>query len=821
MEPLDSSDPQSVGPYRLLARLGAGGMGLVYLGRTSGGRTVAVKVIRAELAGDGEFRERFRHEVNAARAVAGTYTVPVVDADPEAANPWLATSYVLGPALSDSIHEHGPLPEQGVRALGAGLAEALIAIHAAGLAHRDLKPGNVLLAPDGPRVIDFGIARAMDSAKLTSTGLIIGSPGYMSPEQASGLPTGPAGDVFSLASVLAFAATGRGPFGETTSAVGLLYQVVHGAPDLTGVSPQLAAVLEPCFAKDPAARPTPAQLGAALEPDGAQAALNRDWLPLPVASAIARHAGTVVDLDLPDLPPEAFPVPDGGTMRLGGGSGQGGGAPADPRAQWGQNTPAQYGAQSQAPQAPGPHSQGPMSPQTMPLNATPSYAASAQTVPSHGNGNGNGSADSATGTSRRRVLTGVLSAAGVVVVGGAVALALDNNGSGKGKSPEGLGSNSPSASGSSSPTARPTRAVGVPPTPQWTFAGQALNSAPTTVVDGLVLVGGGTITCLNLQTGKQTWVSPALSTENNAPAVGREGVSGTKPIVLALNQLNELTAFNVVSGVDDGTIGTPSGVQYGSIMGADATEVYLNATVFPNPKDLTNQRAALMAVNITANKAATAKWTQLRDKGTTTDLTGSVVGGVLLYLDDLGDFYTARDTATGNQLWFKSPGATNTGTPSASAATGLAYLPGKTLTAVRLKTGTQVWSANAGSGSFYGTPAITPDGKTLFVTPNSELSLQVFALDARTGKQVWTSALPSNADATVPPVVCNSLVIWPLQNDPQGIVAMDTATGKVQWTYTDGQTISSTGSPWQLTPAPDAGLLIAVHGNNVYALPTN
>jgi len=790
VEPLDSSDPQSVGPYRLLGRLGAGGMGLVYLGRTGGGRTVAVKVIRAELAGDGEFRERFRHEVNAARAVAGTYTVPVVDADPEAPNPWLATSYVLGPALNDAIHEHGPLPEHGVRALGAGLAEALIAIHAAGLAHRDLKPGNVLLAPDGPRVIDFGIARAMDGAKLTSTGLIIGSPGYMSPEQASGQPTGPAGDVFSLASVLAFAATGRGPFGDSASAVGLLYQVVHGAPDLTGLSPELVAVLQPCFAKDPARRPTPAQLGAALEPDGAKAALARDWLPLSVASAIARHAGTVVDLDLPDLPPGMVPVADGGTIRLQSSGAGGAGASADPRNQWGQHTPAQQPQQMQQPQ------QG---------------AGAAPTVPM-----GDGAGPSAGSPSRRKLLTGVLSAAGVVVVGGGVALAL-NNGGKKTPTPSSSLSSTPTNSTGPSPTA--TRAPNVAPSPQWTFPGQALSPEPTTVIDGIVLVAGSTITGVNIATGKQAWATPALTAMYTAPAVGRIGVSGTNPIVMALNQLNQLTAFDVLAGTDEGNIPSPTGVQYSSIMGADATEVYLNATVYPNPSDLTDSRNALMAVDITAHKAATAKWTQLRDKGTTTDLYGEIVSGVLLYLDSLGNFYTARDTSTGNELWSQSPSKIVSGQPVGSAANGLAYLPGPTLTAVRLKTGTKVWSLNQGTSYFYGSPGVTTDGKTLFTTCNSELSLQVIAVDATSGKVVWTSALPYNADSNVAPTVCNDLVIWPLQTDAQGIVAMSTATGQVMWTWTDGQTPSTTGSSWQLTFVPKSNTLIAVHGNNVYALP--
>ena len=277
MEPLEPGDPETLGPYRLLARLGAGGMGRVYLARSLGGSTVAVKVVRAELAADPHFRERFRREVAAAAAVNGAWTAPVVGADTEASVPWLATSYVLGPSLAEAVHSYGPLPGRSLQALGAGLAEALASIHAAGLAHRDLKPGNVLMAADGPRVIDFGIARAVDRDRLTSTGQVFGSPGYMSPELAAGYDAGQAGDVFCLASVMVFAATGRMAF-AAGSAAGLLYQVVYCEPDLTGLPPALVAILRPCFAKDPAARPLPGRIAAAFAPRGAAALLGDGWL---------------------------------------------------------------------------------------------------------------------------------------------------------------------------------------------------------------------------------------------------------------------------------------------------------------------------------------------------------------------------------------------------------------------------------------------------------------------------------------------------------------------------------------------------------------
>jgi len=205
---LDKADPKRLGPYVLLGRLGSGGMGRVYLGRSRGQRLVAIKMIHAAYAGDPAFRSRFRREVTAARTVGGFWTASVVDADPDAPTPWLATEYVPGPSLAAVIAANGPLPEESVWVLAAGLAEALAAIHAAGLVHRDLKPSNVLLATDGPRVIDFGISLAAEATSLTAVGSAIGTPGFLSPEQANGGEVGPASDVFSLGAVLAYTATG-------------------------------------------------------------------------------------------------------------------------------------------------------------------------------------------------------------------------------------------------------------------------------------------------------------------------------------------------------------------------------------------------------------------------------------------------------------------------------------------------------------------------------------------------------------------------------------------------------------------------------------
>jgi Protein kinase domain len=302
VKPLQPGDPERVGRYQLLGRLGTGGMGEVFLGQSPGGRLVAVKLIRAELAADREFRARFAREVAAARHVSGMFTAAVVDADPDAPQPWLVTAYVPGPSLAEAVDGQGPLPLTSVLTLAAGLAEGLGAIHAQGMVHRDLKPSNVLLASDGPRIIDFGISRAADATALTRADFVVGSPGFMSPEQAVGSDVGPASDIFSLGAVLAFAASGEGPFGGGT-ATALLYRVVHDPPATGKLPGRIRSLVDRCLAKNPRSRPTTEQLLAELAAvDSADSAV--DWLPHPVAQTLAGYAQPVpVTAVEPTVPP--------------------------------------------------------------------------------------------------------------------------------------------------------------------------------------------------------------------------------------------------------------------------------------------------------------------------------------------------------------------------------------------------------------------------------------------------------------------------------------------------------------------------------------
>ncbi|MFD7531417.1 PQQ-binding-like beta-propeller repeat protein [Streptomyces sp. NPDC059849] len=346
MEQLTQHDPRRIGPFEVLGRLGAGGMGLVYLARSASGRRVAIKTVRTELAEDQLFRVRFTREVEAARAVSGFYTAAVVDADPRAAVPWLATAYVPAPSLEEIVSECGPMPVQAVRWLAAGIAEALQSIHGAGLVHRDMKPSNVLVVEDGPRVIDFGIASGVSNTRLTMTNVAVGTPAYMSPEQArdSRSVTG-ASDVFSLGSTLVFAATGHAPF-HGANPVETVFMLLREGPDLEGLPGELRPLIESCMQMDAALRPTPADLQAQLAPHlfasgGDDSGTASAWLPGPATAMIEQRRGG--RRPTPPGPP-AGPPP---------------GPPPGIDPGWRRNTDPRPQAPDPRPQAPDPRPQAP------------------------------------------------------------------------------------------------------------------------------------------------------------------------------------------------------------------------------------------------------------------------------------------------------------------------------------------------------------------------------------------------------------------------------------------------------------------------------
>src|SRR5690242_18102905 len=332
---LRREDPRVVGSFRLHRRLGAGGMGVVYLGSDKKGQRVALKVIRPDLAEDQEFRSRFAREVSAARRIRGGCTARLVAADLEADRPWFATQYVPGPSLHDKVADGGPLGAADVAAVGAALSEGLVAVHEAGVVHRDLKPSNILLSPKGPRIIDFGIAWATGASTLTHVGTAVGSPGFLAPEQVRGVAVTPATDVFALGATLAYAATQDSPFGQGSSEV-MLYRVVHEEPHLHGVPDALAPLVRACLAKDPEDRPSTLQLSLRLKEIAAREAQGLADVrpPAPRAAEADRPTGRLAETypepqrvqRRPQSSPGA-PAPRGGAPVRGATPSRGGGAP--------------------------------------------------------------------------------------------------------------------------------------------------------------------------------------------------------------------------------------------------------------------------------------------------------------------------------------------------------------------------------------------------------------------------------------------------------------------------------------------------------------
>ncbi|MFD4545672.1 serine/threonine-protein kinase [Streptomyces sp. NPDC058466] len=764
METLQPDDPRELGSYRLLRRLGAGGMGRVYLARSPGGRTVAVKVVRPDLAADGDFRRRFEHEVEIARAVSGRYTAPVVDADPGAALPWLATAYVLGPDLTDVVDAHGALPEHTVRALGAGLAAALQEIHAAGLIHRDLKPSNVLLAADGPRVIDFGIARAVDGNRMTQTGVVVGSPGYMPPEQALGRDVGTPGDVFSLGAVLAFAATGRNAFGDdAVSHAAMLYQIVHGEPDLSGVPQSLLGLIRACLLKDPSQRPAPGELVTALAPGGVATVLT-NWLPSAVASTIATHAAGILDLEAPDDPaPAAAPAPGFGP----------------PPAMFAGTSAPAYGTPPGGTPAPAP---GPGTP--LPGTPLPGTVHLGPSTP-------------APAPSRRRFLGLAAGVAGVTALGGGTAwwLSRDGGSSGTSKGAEG-GSAEPAAESFTTPPA------GTAPQALWhnsVAEDSTSDDLPLMIHDGLLLISGDPLVAYDVRTGKAKW--------------SRKGVcrSGALPL-LADGELfladadydGVLVVLDVTTGKEAWRSRLDKKLDLDETIAIDSKNVYVTVTDYDESHSATDYRKGVAAIDRGTRKQV---WAQMRDWGTDNwDVQGTASGKYLVYADSKYNL-TVRDTATGGQLWTKKLGDDWSWTPTVAA--GLVFLQGDKLTALDAESGKVVWTLSPNGRRGFKEPTVI--GDVLYV---SDFDGGVWAVHVRTGKKIWLCEDPGARRAPTTFLRAGATLYGASYWDDGGIFAMEAKTGKSRWVYNDNKW---TGEPWRV--AISGNRLLATHGYEIYALP--
>ena len=730
MESLTAADPQTVGEFRLRARLGAGGMGRVFLASSVAGRMVAVKVIHPELAGDPGFVRRFRAEVDAARRVSGLYTAPVVAAGVEDIPPWLATAFVPGPSLEDVVDKHGPLPVPALCRLAGGLAEALRAIHASGLVHRDLKPANVLLASDGPRVIDFGIARAATDTRLTATGAVIGTPSYMSPEQVEGLVCGPPSDVFSLGSVLAFAASGTSPFagGPGGSSASVMYRIVHGEADLRAVPGPVMQLIAACLAKDPARRPDLAQVAAHCATAAEYLGLSAsEFWPADVSAVIAARqadlAAQLRQLEVAAARPgsASWPAPTG---------------PSTPMA-------------APAPTGPSRHDQRATAGQ--PLPATSHRAISPR------------------GTSRRGVLIGG-AAAGIAVAGGLAGWALSRQTPAKSAAGYEQTSGPGGPSASSAPAGTGTSGSGGQQL-AWTFTtGNAVEASPG-VGNGVVYIGSrdNYLYAVNMATGKQQWkcqlgwvtAAPVLvgdmvcaaSTTGGFAAIHAAtgviawqqstgvasafkqswAVSGENVILPSLER--PVTAYNAATGASVMTYGSAD--QYTGAVGAAGGLVYVI--------DVSGTLHALRA------DSGAPVWNAAVLGTGDVPSTGLVAGDGALFLGtDSGTLYCV-DAATGSQKWSYSTGSTLG--PDPAVGGGLVYVVDDdgNLHGVATASGKAQWSHPAAPGGDAG--ATVAAGK---VYVSTGLALQ--ALNGTSGSALWSYTPPGTGGLISTPAVAGGLV---------------------------------------------------------------
>ncbi|ACU69528.1 serine/threonine protein kinase [Catenulispora acidiphila DSM 44928] len=808
MDALKPEDPSRVGPFTPLARIGAGGMGRVYLARSRGGRPVAVKVIRAEYAEDERFRTRFRREVQAARTVDGMYTAPVLDAGPDDAEPWLATAYIPGPSLQRAVHEHGPLPERTARVMGAGIAEALGAIHSAGLIHRDLKPSNVILGPDGPRVIDFGISASEGGSSLTTTGIVVGSPRYSSPEQCRADPAlGPASDVFALGGVMVYATTGVPPFGDGPDHV-QLYLVVHETPDLTGVPMGLRPIVSACLEKDPANRPTTDELlDTLLPPEEAGATNAVDWLPDAVyrdlreysaAPIVALAAGTTHERgeDSARTPAPGEATPTGAGFDGGGVTGIGSGVGT---------TAAPSSAGSDGPSNPG----------------------------------------------RRRMLAGIAGAV-VVAAGGGGAWYAATRDSGRKSATQSAGATFPPSTGSQNPstpaapstTPTPSTTPSTTPTPtpshvlgpwqeDWSSKTDLGGASGGAVISGSKLVGVYTATSVSNPIPPQDLIAIDTVSGGSAfparsiPAVDNVGGAGIAAddthaysygagTVYAWNLSDGSAAWNAKSGLQTST--STNNMPTTGILGMVGTLLMVGSgnydPGFP---------PCLAAFDVTLKKAV---WTLKPEdmQIVASPPTGLVLNqtSIAVSIPKLGNlFYVmlcdenslrvlkAMDMATGKEVWHVffeaySDNGAGTVTPTVTGTEQHVYLTDMHSGSVHAYSAAGKWmwtypsavGKTAPSSDRRFTGQVLESGDAVYAADaNRVYALQV-STKAVGGTPVWKNPATFNGIANVPALVGDKIwveVHTPTEKNPLAMIVVDTADGQVVHSYPmpEGPTASS------------------------------
>jgi outer membrane protein assembly factor BamB len=747
LNPLEADDPRVIGDFRLQARLGAGGMGRVYLGFSPAGRAVAVKVIHPHLARDPAFAARFRREVSAAQAVNAVYAAPVVAAGPDDDPPWLATAFVPAPTLHDVVAAAGPLPEEAVWKLAAGLAEGLQAVHASGLVHRDLKPGNVLLAADGPRVIDFGIARVLEGTRLTTTDGVLGTPTYMSPEQAQGHSVDPPSDIFSLGGVVYFAATGQAPFGGGLPAA-LLYRIVFDEPSLDGLPPQLRSLVAACLDKDPAARPTPGQLASALMPampaGSLPTAARVAFWPEPVARFIHDYQAR--------LDPEGAQAAPAFAAQARAGQAPAGQAPLARQA----TAASQAAFASPAPStwpAPG---------------ATSGWQPAGEPTVRPAAGGGRHARESGLGTEmgRRRALAALAgaAAAGLGIAGWEVAQHLPARADAKKlaasqfnlpKVPSGTVAWRFNANAPVSSVAQAGNVVYAATNANAIFALNAttgkqiwkrtttteLNDQLLVTGSSVVIAGGNGPYALAAATGSQLW---SRKSDDSSPMVGAGGVA-----YLAYAAKSDVTGG--VTALDPASGGILWTFEFGPVSDIAGEPAVADGVVY-----VTSSDGELFALSV-ANGAKRQRVTGFGafGAGPIAVINGVVYAGV----GDKKGTVAAVDVASGKTLWRQSLGpvtfppsvATTGGIIFAGTLDGgLAGAQSGTLHALNAKTGKQLWSVPVDGGVNAG--PVTADGAVYTGSGNLSSGGIIEAWQPATGSKLWSYPTPdSMGNITVVP----------------------------------------------------------------------